>query len=181
MDLLSMIVSCSLYHEPNVVANVIQGVSGGERHYQEYVDEAGSIHGVMGLPIALIQQYAISIDETHDVCLNIQIGTALMNQYHMECTEKVAAQHADLCALFRYAAYLNIPKNRVIIRKQYTFVETAGDDEMSLSSEHNKALSAPLTMNIERKSEAKPIDIKIEKREKHELKIEENSQKLGAD
>lgn len=144
-----MIMSCSLYHDPNVVANLIHGVSGAMATYEEIIDDHRSLHGVMGLSRKLLDEYELTLDDAHDVCVNIQVGSAVLQQFYIDCRSENGDKNADLCALFRYAEGFEIAKNRVIIRNKYTFSEPVSSDEMSLISEKNDALHAPLSMVID--------------------------------
>ena len=115
MDVLTLILACSVYPDDSLVRAMVELASQGNPHFvgdmmtlatfdktstsaaadhlvAELTRQGGRpVVGLMGLPPAWAERYGRAKSELYDGCVNIWVGTAVLSSHHEACVAAHAA------------------------------------------------------------------------------------------
>jgi hypothetical protein len=110
VDLLTAVLTCSLYFDDHLVRAIINATSAGNSHFVGYIapkaivfEQPTSLEaargaltrvvsaggrpslGLMGVPAAWAERFGKRPDQLFDDCLNIAVGTSMLTRFEAQC------------------------------------------------------------------------------------------------
>jgi hypothetical protein len=144
MDILTIILACSLHFDDDLVAALVHKVSSDNPflvgdlvtlethdHLTTIVEAKAAVQdilrhggrpavGLLGIPVTWASRYGRSPDELFDACTNIAVGTAALSEYASQCSPR--RRGSGLSKQVQH------PSRRALERQRRCILRRLGDD-----------------------------------------------------